>query len=63
MHALLAKWAPPEDRSKLGAFIYAGQLNNSSCSFLVKRKAIIINLKISTWLLCPHLLPKYLIDY
>ena len=26
MHALLAKWAPPEERSKLGAFIYAGKL-------------------------------------
>jgi len=24
MHALLAKWAPPLERSKLGAFVYAG---------------------------------------
>ena len=25
MHALLAKWSPPEERSKLGAFVYAGE--------------------------------------
>ena len=24
MHALLAKWLPPLERSKLGAFVYAG---------------------------------------
>jgi ACS family sodium-dependent inorganic phosphate cotransporter-like MFS transporter 5 len=24
MHALLARWAPPLERSKLGAFVYAG---------------------------------------
>ena len=25
MHAILSKWAPPTERSKLGTFIYAGQ--------------------------------------
>jgi MFS family permease len=29
MHALIAKWAPPDERSKISSFIYAGKDNIS----------------------------------
>ncbi len=38
MHALLAKWAPPVERSKLGAFVYAGQSRGCACAQAEARK-------------------------
>lgn len=40
MHAMLAKWIPPLERSKFAAYVYAGQFNKKPGSIIILTKYI-----------------------